>query len=80
MQTAGIPDLLAFVKVPQFTVVGEKYLVDRVQLWIEVKRHGATLSPAQYDFRAYVQAACLNHIVGGVPEVLDWLKARGVVK
>ena len=70
MQTPGIPDLLAFVPVrPAW-----------VQLWIEVKRPGETRSDDQDTFRWNAIDAECEHVTGGVDEVLDWLKARGVVK
>ena len=73
MQTPGIPDLLAFVTVP-FPVLSS------VQLWIEVKRQGGTISEAQTTFLLHALEAGCEHVVGGVDEVVDWLKARGVVK
>ena len=77
MQTPGIADLLAFVPVP----LAASTLVTRcVQLWIEVKRPGGGLSAAQNLFRYQAQAAGCEYVVGGVDEVLDWLKVRGVVK
>ena len=73
MQTPGIPDLVAFVRVPCSTPT--------VQVWIEVKRTtDSTMSDAQTTFRKHALEAYREHIVGGVDEVLSWLKARGVVK
>ena len=34
----------------------------------------------QEGFSICAKAAGCEHVVGGVDEVLDWLKARGVVK
>ena len=76
MQTAGIPDLLAFVTTP--ARFGQGPVV--VQIWIEVKRPGGRMSEAQWSFWRNARDAGCAHLVGGVPEVLDWLKARGVVK
>ena len=72
MQTPGIPDLVSFVPVPN-----ARY---SVQLWIEVKRPAGSKTWAQRDFRLRALEAGCEHVVGGVDEVLDWLKARGVVK
>ena len=66
MQTPGIPDLVAFV--------------NAMQLWIEVKRPGGKMSQDQRMFRWHALDAGCEHVVGGLDEVLDWLKARGVVK
>ena len=79
MQTPGIPDLVAFVKVPWGTHP-EMVKASSVQLWIEVKRPGGTMAGAQRAFRVRALEAGCEHVVGGVPEVVDWLKARGVVK
>ena len=72
MQTPGIPDLCAFVPVSAPCPL--------VQLWIEVKRPGGTMSATQGAFRWNALEAGGAHVVGGVDEVVDWLKARGVVK
>ena len=71
MQTPGIPDLVAFVRMPwKVSEVRPRY----VQLWIEVKRPGGAMSDAQTKFRLHVLEAYCEHIVGGVDEVVDWLK------
>ena len=72
MQTPGIPDLVAFVTVP--------CLLRPVQLWVEVKRPGGTMSEAQWAFWRNARDAFCEHVTGGVDEVLDWLVERGVVK
>ena len=76
MQTPGIPDLLAFVPLPP----SRRYPSNAVQLWIEVKRPEGKMHLVQIEFRMRALEAGCEHVVGGVPEVLDWLKARGVVK
>ena len=75
MQTPGIPDLLAFVAVPLSLHVSPRMML--VQLWIEVKRPGGTMSVAQRAFRSRALEAACEHVVGGVDEVLAWLKAKG---
>ena len=84
MQTPGIADLCAFVPVPAWAGgaagVSYKRKSPWVQLWVEVKRPGEKMSEAQFQFRLNVREAGCEHVTGGVPEVLDWLKARGVVK
>lgn len=71
MQTAGVPDLLTFLKHP-----GDGRLELVV---IECKRrlHASTLSPAQKGFRDLCELAGVPHIVGGLDEVIAWLTARG---
>ena len=84
MQTPGIPDLVAFVPVPAWAggIAGVSYKrkTPWVQLWIEVKRPGGVLSDAQRVFRMHAREAGCEHVTGGVDEVVDWLKARVVVK
>ena len=45
-----------------------------------MKRPGSKMSEAQFQFRLNAREAGCEHVTGGVYEVLDWLKARGVVK
>ena len=85
MQTAGIPDLLAFVPTKISTVNPRRVSSVRwksspVQLWIEVKRPGEEMSEEQAKFRNHALEADCAHVVGGVDEVVDWLRARGIVR
>ena len=77
MQTPGLPDLLAFVKVPLFSLDERKA---GVLLCIEVKRPGGRMSEAQWQFLWNARNAGCEHVTGGVDEVLYWLRARRVVK
>ena len=79
MQTPGIPDLVAFVMVPISPGLSSDW-THLVQLWIEVKRPGEPMREGQKTFRFHALKASCEHVVGGVDEVLAWLKARGVVK
>ena len=79
MQTAGIPDLCAFVAVPLAHHAYPPH-VSAVQLWIEVKRPGQEMSNAQLAFQWHAGNAGCEHVTGGVDAVMDWLTARGVVK
>ena len=74
MQTPGIPDLVAFVRCQDDQ---SQYWS---QVWIEVKRPRGRMSADQSYFKENAERALAAHIVGGVSEVLDWLKERGVVK
>ena len=78
MQTPGIPDLLAFVRIPARKMTDMR--PHAVQLWIEVKRPGGKMSDTQLAFRWNALNAGCEYVVGGVDEVLAWLKERGVVK
>ena len=77
MQSAGLPDLLAFVPAGP----GRH---DRTLVAIEVKRPGGDplkkLRPEQREFRAQCGRADVPHICGGVDEVLAFLQTRGLVK
>ena len=79
MQTPGIPDLVAFVRIPAPSA-GYSRVPYSVELWIEVKRPGVAMSDAQTEFCLNALTAGCAHVVGGVGEVLDWLVKRGVVK
>ena len=70
----GFPTSCAFV-IPK-----GKWYPELVQIWIEVKRPGEEMSGPQAVFRLNALKAGCNYVVGGVDEVLAWLKARGVVK
>lgn len=65
-QTAGLPDLVAFVR-------GELVMV-------ECKAAGGRLRPAQEDFRQACLDTGVRHLVGGVDAVLGYLVARGLVR
>lgn len=62
MQTPGIPDLEAFVP-----MVGGYAL-----LKIEVKAPKGRLSLAQVAYRTLCQEARVEHVVGGLDEVIAW--------
>ena len=66
MQTPGIPDLVAFVPVRPSATLGHIGHMPSVQLWIEVKRPGGTMSFAQTDFRIHALRAGCEHVTGGV--------------
>lgn len=74
MQTSGLPDLCAFLPI-------RAPLLERWQfLWIEVKSEGGTLRAEQHEFRAYCMASQIDHVVGGVSEVGEYLLRGGWVK
>jgi hypothetical protein len=68
-QTPGIPDVLAFLPRPPIGVV-----------FIEQKRSGGRLSPAQEAFRARCAVAGLAHLVGTRDHVIAWLTEYGYVR
>jgi hypothetical protein len=66
MQTAGLPDLLAFVR-------GEL-------VCIEVKADGGRVSMPQMLFAACCHDAHVRYLRGGVDQVLEYLVSRGLVR
>lgn len=82
-QTPGIPDVYALLPAPpENPVLPMHCQTEPCGLWIEVKRPGGRMSPAQIEFQGHCQMAAQPHIVGGVDEVIaflergGWLKAR----
>lgn len=69
MMSPGIPDLVAFVYRPMNNTA--------IQLWIEVKAKGGRLRPAQSEFQSWCQAANVEHLVGGIDHVQNWLVDHG---
>jgi hypothetical protein len=65
-QTAGMSDLVCFLR-------------GRLVM-IECKAQGGRLSPAQQGFRDDCVMANVDHVVGGVDSVVEYLQARGVLK
>jgi hypothetical protein len=72
-QTPGIPDLNVFL--PQRTPGNHTETA-----WIEVKASGGILKPAQVVFQQNCKQAWHHHIVGGMDDVLVFLRAYGWVK
>ena len=70
MMSAGLPDVLAFTPTPRSMCL----------LAIEVKAPGGRLRPEQRTFRDLCALASVDHIVGGLDAVTDWLIARGVLR
>lgn len=68
-QTPGISDVIAFLP-------GRP----RPVLFIEQKRTGGVLSPAQRHFRDVCQASTAAYLTGTVDEVIGWLSARGYLR
>ena len=71
MQTAGLPDLIAFIHTPD---------QHRRLLVIEVKAKGGRLRPEQEQFRTYCLDANVNHLVGDLDAVIAWLIAEGYLQ
>jgi len=75
MQTPGIPDLCVFLPGPPGSPPPAYTL-----LFIECKRAGGRLRPAQTIFRDYCEAAGVAHLTGGLDAVLAWLTRGGWVR
>ena len=67
----GLPDLLAFLP--------ESRTTPRHLLWVEVKSRTGRLSVAQKGFRDVCTLAGVPHLVGGLDDVLAYLRERGYV-
>jgi hypothetical protein len=63
LQTAGVPDLMAFHALRGFA-------------FIEVKVPNGHMSRAQREFQHHCGEAGIMYLVGGVQEVRDWLGAK----
>jgi len=74
MQTPGIPDLAVFLPAPRAALVGGD---THVFAFVEVKRAGGRLGPAQRVFRDYCEASGIEYVSGTLDDVLAWLKVRG---
>lgn len=69
-QTPGLCDLLSFL--PSRAGGRSRRLVA-----IEVKAHGGRLRPAQVRFRQLCQDAGIDHLVGGLDDIIEWLSREG---
>lgn len=73
-QTPGLPDLL--VCLPRCARLGWRM----TRLEIEVKTKQGRTSDAQLEYQALCRATGISHILGGLDDVLAWLRARGYVR
>ena len=64
-QTLGIPDLLC-------------YHARNAKWWMEVKRYGAKLTPAQIAFHALLADYDEPVIVGGLNSAIEWLRMMDI--
>lgn len=64
----GLPDCVCFL--PPRGLHGARLV------FIEVKAHGGKLRPDQVAFRAQCLAAGVDHLVGGLDNVIAWLIAE----
>ena len=72
-QTPGIPDLYAFLPRRPGVAPAET-------LWIEVKRQGGAVRPAQRVFEAECWEAGQFHILGTLDDVQSWLRDEGYLR
>lgn len=86
-QSAGVPDLIAFLPPrPRPTVVlGVPVAPVAIQtkpvlLFVECKASGGRLRPEQQQFRELCQDAEVAHVVGDLDAVIAFLAARHYVK
>lgn len=74
MQTPGLPDVIAFLKLPPAPTMPTW---TRRMLVIECKAPGGRLRPEQNEFRGLCLAADVAHVVGGLDDVIAWLITHG---
>ncbi|MGE0445661.1 MAG: VRR-NUC domain-containing protein [Vicinamibacterales bacterium] len=80
MQTAGLPDVFAFLPdtatgpLPGAQIVGRTFLV-----W-EVKASGGRVRPEQAAFRALCVDAGVAHVLGDCDALIAWLVAGGYLR
>ena len=77
MQTPGIPDLYAVLPV-RAGLPGHRQL--GYALWVEVTAPKGRPTEAQRQFKVESELACIDHLVGGVDTVVNWLTAGGWLK
>jgi len=70
-QTPGLPDVIAFLPVRP---AAKRMLI------VEAKAPGGRLRPQQKLFRECCQASSVDHVVGGLDEVIAWLIVYGYLK
>ena len=74
-QTPGIPDLYAFLPPLKFASPPHG-----VTLWVEVKRQGGAVRPAQRDFDAQCRAVWQPYVRGTLDDVRAWLTDEGYLR
>lgn len=76
MQTAGLPDLLAFLPAR----IGGVATVAPRMVFVECKADGGSLRPEQVAFRQQAIDAGIPHVVGGLDEVIAWFVDQGYAR
>jgi hypothetical protein len=74
-QTAGIPDLYAFLPAP-----AAQAAIGASALWIEVKTATGRASPEQLAFESWCTLAKVPYVRGGVDDVVAFLMRTGHLK
>jgi hypothetical protein len=73
MQTRGWPDVGCFL--PPSPADGLRRWV-----WVEVKARGGRLRPEQATFQGLCQVTGVDHVVGGLDQVLAYLQHHGYIR
>ena len=75
MQTAGLPDLFAFLPYEH----GEQRYGERL-VAVEVKAPGELPTHPQVDFAEHCDAAGIAHVIGGFEAVVAWALGEGLIE
>jgi hypothetical protein len=75
MQTAGAPDVIAFMRSASMWPHLERHLL----IW-EAKAPKGRLRPEQADFQDCCHRAAISHVVGGLDELIRWLTEYGYLR
>lgn len=73
LQTPGLPDALAFVEGPE----GMEFAFLEFKRPASPGKRAGKQSAAQVEFQEFARSAGLVYVVGGVPEVRQWLTDLG---
>lgn len=74
-QTFGIPDRRFYPPQPEYK---RPSTVMRRAFWMEVKRPGGKQSEHQRKFQAMVEADGEDYVLGGIPELVQYLNDKGI--
>jgi hypothetical protein len=75
MMDPGLPDLIVRLKQPSPSTTPPWR-----RLEIEVKAPGGRLRPEQEEWRDFCEAEGIDHIVGGLDDVIAWLTREGYLR
>lgn len=77
MQAEGLPDLWVFLP---SRILADGWIESSSGLWVEVKRAGGKMRVEQAAFALSCEHANVHHIVGGLDDMIAWLRLGGWLK